>query len=154
MLTSRAILSPTNSRLNDLNGEISDRFPGIFSRYRSADSTSCDSKERQAAVELQYPQELLNYIEAGASLPDHDISLKKDLFSRYFETSNFFWVTATVQGMRSREGLKNLLFLKLVSGSQKSNRLALPRMNCSVNVDDFQYLASEDANSRFAYVSP
>ncbi len=43
----------------------------------SANSVVCDDVEAQKCAELSYPQELLNSIEAGSSLPDHEIYLKE-----------------------------------------------------------------------------
>ena len=62
-LNSWAILTPTNSRLKNLNEQVAEAFPGTFSCYKSADSVLCDSSEAQNAAELRYPQELLNSIE-------------------------------------------------------------------------------------------
>ncbi len=104
---------------------------------QSADSVSSNSKEAQAAAELRYPQELLNSIEAGPSLPDHEIRVKKGfvvMLLRKIKPS-----LGHVNGTRYaiERMTQNLLFLKSVSRSQKGNRLTLPRMNCSVSVDDF-----------------
>ena len=52
-------------------------FLETFLSYKSDDSVSCDSVEVQSKSELRYPQELLNSVKAGASLPDHEIKLKK-----------------------------------------------------------------------------
>ena len=76
-LTSRAILAPTNSRLKYHNDKVAEWFPGTFSEYKSADSVFCDTLEAQESADLKYPQELLNSIEVGASLSDHEIALKK-----------------------------------------------------------------------------
>ena len=54
-LKTRAILTQTNSHPQMLNNEVSEWFPGKFSRYKSADSVSCDSVEPQKAAELRDP---------------------------------------------------------------------------------------------------
>ncbi len=76
-ITSRAILTPPNSRLQSLNDQVAEWFLETFSVYKSADSVVCYSLKSQNAAEQIYPQELLNSIEVGASLLDHEISLKK-----------------------------------------------------------------------------
>ncbi len=76
-IPSRAILTPKNRRPKSLNNQVAEVFPGAFSYYKSGDSVVRDSLEAQNAAELRYPQELLNPIEVGASLPDHEIALKK-----------------------------------------------------------------------------
>ena len=72
-------MAPTISRLQSLNSEVAKIFPLDFLYYRSADSVVCDSVEAQNAAELKYTVEVLNSIEVGASLPDHEIALKKGL---------------------------------------------------------------------------
>ncbi len=73
-LTSRAILTPTNSRLQSTNNQVVEWFPGTFSHYKSAESVVCDSLVAQDAAELKCLQEILNSVEFGSSLPDHKIS--------------------------------------------------------------------------------
>ena len=136
-LKTRAILTPTNNRLQMLNNQVSKWFPGKFSYYKSADSVSCDSVEAQNAAELRYPQELLNSIEAGASLPDHEIALKKGFIVMLLR--NVKPSSGHVNGTRYvvENMTPNLLFLTSVSGSKTGVRLILPRMNCTVGKDDF-----------------
>ena len=76
-LTSRAILASTNSAATSLNEEIGSRIPGEYRLLRSADSVTADDPDQQAALELRYPQELLNSLDTGSSMPDHIIQLKK-----------------------------------------------------------------------------
>ena len=45
--------------------------------FLSADSVVSDNIEEQKAMESKYPQELLDSIEAGSSLQDHEVKLKK-----------------------------------------------------------------------------
>ncbi len=75
--TSRAILATMNSRLKSLNDVIFDRFLGRSSMFHSADSVVSQNSEDQNAMELKYPQELLNSINVGSSPPDHVLNLKK-----------------------------------------------------------------------------
>ena len=77
-LTSRAILTPTNSRWQCINDKVAEQFPGKFSAYESADSVTCSLLEAQNATELRCPQELLNSIEVESSLSDHEMSLNKE----------------------------------------------------------------------------
>lgn len=77
-LSSRAILAPTNRKLQEINEGVSMEFPGTFRFYFSADSVVFDNPDDQKKAELNFPQELLNSVEAGSSLPDHEIKLKKD----------------------------------------------------------------------------
>ncbi len=136
-LTSRAILVPTNSRLHDVNDQVSQFFPGVFRTYMSADSVVCDDVEAQKCAELNYPQELLNSIEAGSSLPDHEINLKEGFVVMLLRNirPRFGHVNGTryiVERMTA-----NFLFLISASGTHKGSRLSLPRMNCAPGTDEF-----------------
>ncbi len=66
-----------NSNLKSLKDEIIYRFSGIRRVFLSADSVVSENPEDQKAMELKYPLELLDSIDAGSSLPDHEIKLKK-----------------------------------------------------------------------------
>ncbi len=59
---------------------------------------SCDSVEAQNKAELRYPQELLNSVEARASLPDNEIKLKKGFIVMLLRNIKPFSVR--VNGMR------------------------------------------------------
>ena len=76
-LTSRAILASTNAAATSLNEEIGNRIPGEYRLLRSADSVTADVPDQQAALELRYPQELLNSLDTGSSMPDHIIQLEE-----------------------------------------------------------------------------
>ena len=103
--------------------------PNDFSNYRSADSVVCDSVEAQNAAELWYLVELLNSIEVGSSLPDHEIALKKGFIVMLLR--NIKPSSGHVNGTRYvvDNTTPNVLFLTSVSGSKTGERLILPRMN-------------------------
>ena len=123
--------------LEYLNDKVADRFPGTFAYYKSADSVLCDSLEAKEAAELRYSQELLNSIEIGASLPNHEISLKKGFIVKSLQ--NIKPSAGHVNGTKYEvvRMTTNLLFLTSVSGSKTGSRLILLRMNCTVCKDDF-----------------
>lgn len=65
----RAILTPKNKDVADINNTIIDRFPGDMYDYNSAD----DMKDPQD--QIRYPPELLNSL-SPSSLPPHHLKLK------------------------------------------------------------------------------
>ena len=69
-LVERAILTPKNIDVNNVNTIIMDQFPGETVEYYSADTI-----EEQANPEHQYPTEFLNSLTIGG-LPPHKLSLK------------------------------------------------------------------------------
>ena len=118
-LKTRAILTPKNSRLQMLNNQVSEWFPGKFSDYKSAEYVLCDSVEAQNAPELRYPQVLLNSIEAEASLPDYETARKKD--SIFMLLRNIKPSSGHVSGTKYvvENMTSNLLFLTSASESKK-----------------------------------
>ena len=96
-----------------------------------------DSVEAQNASELNYPVELLNSIEVGASLPDHEVALKKGFIVMLLR--NIKPSSGHVNGTRYvvENMTPNVLFLTSVSDSKTGEQLILPRMNCTVSKDDF-----------------
>ena len=136
-LTSRAILTPINSRLQCINNQVAESFLGKFCAYKSPDSVVYDLLEAQNAVELRYPQELLNSIEVGSSLRDRKISLKTGFTVMLLR--NMKPPSGQVIGTRYvvESTTFNLLFLTFVSSSRTMVRLISPRMNCTVSKDDF-----------------
>ena len=113
----------TNSRLQMLKNQVSEWFSGKFSYYKSADSVSRDSVESQNAAELRYPQELLNSVEARASLPNHDIALKKGSLAVLLRYVKPF--SGHVSGTRHlvENMTTNILLLEFVSGWKTGLRL-------------------------------
>ncbi len=103
----------------------------------SADSIVSDDSEEQKSTELKYPQELLNSIEAGSSLPDHEIKLKKGFVVLFLRNTRLN--RGHVNGTRYvvMNMTKNLLFLQAVSGTAKGNPLVLLWMNCIPGMYDF-----------------
>ena len=86
---------------------------------------------------MRYAEELLNSIEVGASLPDHEISLNKRFVVMLLR--NIKPSAGYVNGTRYVvvRMITNLLFLTSVSGSKTGSRVMLPRRNCRVSKDDF-----------------
>ena len=78
----------------------------------------------------KYLQELLNSIDSGSSLVDHEITLKKGFVVMLL--CNISQRRGHVNGTRYvvANTTKNLLFLRDVSGTDKRNSLVLPSMHC------------------------
>ncbi len=136
-LTSRAILAPTNSRLKVLNDQISKRFPGSYLTFLSADSVVSENPEDQKSTDLKYPQELLNSIEAGFYLPDHEIRLKNGFIVMLLRNIRLKCGHANGTRYIVQNMTKNVLFLRAVSGTAKGSSLVLPRMKCMPRLDEF-----------------
>jgi ATP-dependent DNA helicase PIF1 len=68
-LAERAILSPLNTNVNQLNNWLMEEFPGDERIYKSVDSAICDEEA------VTYPVELLNSLELSG-MPPHLLKLK------------------------------------------------------------------------------
>ena len=88
-------------------------------------------------MELKYPTQLLNSIQTGSALPDHEIKLKKGFVVMLLR--NIRQNCGHVNGTRYvvHNMTKNLLFLRAVSGTCKGSSILLPRMNCIPVKDEF-----------------
>ena len=108
--------------------------------FLSADSVLSENPEEQKSIELNYPQELLNSIDTGSSLPDHEIKLKKGFIVMLLR--NVTQKSGHVNGTRYLvvNMAEHLLFFRAVSPTSKGNSLVLPRINCTPRMDDFPVL--------------
>ncbi|XP_039969466.1 uncharacterized protein LOC120781334, partial [Bactrocera tryoni] len=68
-LCSRAIVSPRNESVNEVNKIIMEKVPGEFKSYKSID-TVCNIEDT-----VHYPQEFLNSLNPSG-LPSHELQLK------------------------------------------------------------------------------
>ena len=98
---------------------------------------TCDSVEAQNATEWRYAQEFLNSIEAGGSLPDHEVALKKGFIAILLRNIKPSYGDVKVTRYATENMTPNLLLLKSVSASKTGVRIILHRMNCTVGKDDF-----------------
>ncbi|KAK1363300.1 ATP-dependent DNA helicase [Heracleum sosnowskyi] len=74
-LTERAILTPKNEVVHDLNDMIMNVIPGESRTYLSSDSI-CKASMKTDQNELLYPAEFLNSLKFNG-VPNHDIQLKE-----------------------------------------------------------------------------
>ena len=136
-LASNAVLTVKNMLIPRINEHVGNKIPGPYHRYNSADSIRCDNPDEQAEKELNYPQELLNRLSAGSSMPDHLLLLKKGFIVMLLR--NICPVEGHANGTRYVvTGMTNhLLFLKVAAGQYKGKTLTLPRVECSPGDQNF-----------------
>ncbi|CDF35670.1 partial DNA helicase [Chondrus crispus] len=131
-LTKRVILTTKNRPLDEVNEVIGNMIPGPCRTYLIADKV-----ENEDTNALIYPTEMLNTLTAGSALPDHKLKLKKGFIVMLLR--NLDPATGHVNGARYviENMTKNLLFLRVTTGSHQGNRLFLPRMPCGPGDDNF-----------------
>ena len=76
-LTSRAVLVSKNVKLSDIDEIVGSRIPSEPKIFRSADSVENTGLQAQSPAEIRYPEEILNQVDAGPSMPDHCLTLDK-----------------------------------------------------------------------------
>ncbi|CAI0446648.1 unnamed protein product [Linum tenue] len=73
-LTSRAIVTPTNAKVNEINDYMLQQLPGLARSYHSSDSMQVDTDVPESFNE-SYLTEFLNTLTFNG-VPDHEIKLK------------------------------------------------------------------------------
>ncbi len=129
-LTSRAVLVTKNIKLGDINEIVGFRIPGEIKTYPSADSVGNNDLQAQVSAEIRYPQELLKESDAGSSMPDHCLNLKKVHLVMLLR--NLRPNKGHVNGARYVvEGTTdNVLHLRSFTGAFRGERMALTRVKC------------------------
>ena len=120
-VANRAILSPSNKEVQEVNEEVLNRLPGPETVLKSIDSTEENSPE--------YTPEFLNSLEMSG-IPPHLLKLKPG------------WIVVLLRNMDSEAGhcngvkycvvniLPHILELRSVSSSNIGSILLLPRITC------------------------
>ena len=136
-LPSRAVFVTKNVKLEEINDMVGSRIPGEFKTLKSADSVRNHDQQAQISYELRYAQDLLNQMDAGSSMPDHKMTLKKG------------YIVMLLCNLRPNKGhvnraryvienmTDNVLHLKSVTGVFKGEHLALPRVKYKLSDDNF-----------------
>ncbi|CAI0558238.1 unnamed protein product [Linum tenue] len=73
-LANRAVMTPTNAKVNEINEFMLDQLPGISRSYFTSDSMQVDGDVPESFTET-YPTKFLNTL-AFNGVPNHEISLK------------------------------------------------------------------------------
>ncbi|XP_074374104.1 uncharacterized protein LOC141714485 [Apium graveolens] len=130
-LTERAILTPKNEMVHELNDMIMDMIPGESRTYLSSDSI-CKASMKTDQNELLYPVEFLNSLKFNG-VPNHDIQLKEGT------------PIMLLRNLNQSEGLCNdtrLIITRLgkwsiradiISGTNVGQNITIPRIIMSPN---------------------
>ncbi|WOH00444.1 hypothetical protein DCAR_0519804 [Daucus carota subsp. sativus] len=114
-LSSRAILTPTNVWVDDINVRVLEKIPGTCHTYLSQDSME-DSVSPHSDFDASFPIEYLNSLDMSC-LPKHELKVK---------------VGAVVMLMRNLNqilGLCNGTRMMILCGSQMGTRHLIPRID-------------------------
>ena len=111
-MASRAVLAPRNTRVDDLNAAVTERFPGAASILLSADSLTEDGEQ------LDIPQEYLNTL-CAPGFPPHRLAIKPGM------------PLLLLRNLSATEGLCN--GTRLIAGRILSPRLLEATIACGKN---------------------
>lgn len=125
-LSSRAVVCPTNTVVDEVNDIVFNRVPGFPKEYLSCDTISRCS-DHVGDAHLFYPPELLNSITIN-NFPHHKIGLKLDVpvmllrnINQSLGLCNGTRLIITRLGERVLEG-------QIITGSHKGERVCIPRI--------------------------
>ncbi|CAN1819369.1 ATP-dependent DNA helicase PIF1, partial [Linum perenne] len=131
-IKSRAIVSPTNAVVSEINDLLLAQIPGPSKIYFSADSLS-PTKSNIATLELEYPLEFLNSLSFN-DIPEHKLELKP------------FTVVMLLRNINPSAGMCNgtrILLTDLgeyvisgliVSGTLEGTTVAIPRRQFPIRI--------------------
>lgn len=121
-----------NANLEALTNFAGEMIPGRAKQYFSADNI-----DNRHGYGLGYPVVLLNRISRAASLADHRIYLKKRCVGMLLQklqpkNEHVYGARYIVESMTEK-----IIFLRVATGNNKSDRLYLPQVLCNSGDDDF-----------------
>ncbi|CAI0426273.1 unnamed protein product [Linum tenue] len=131
-LTARAIVTPTNKNVTEINDHMLERVRGRTHSYFSADAIHSDSKDCQR-LEAEYPPEFLNTL-SFSGFPDHEIGLK--IFAPVMLLRNLNPEIGLCNGTRIMVTYLTTYVIKglIMGGAYAGSVVAIPRI--VVNIDN------------------
>ncbi|CAI0399977.1 unnamed protein product [Linum tenue] len=131
-LTARAIVTPTNKNVTEINDHMLERVRGKTHSYFSADAIHSDSKDCQR-LEDEYPPEFLNTL-SFSGFPDHEIGLK--IFAPVMLLRNLNPEIGLCNGTRIMVTYLTTYVIKglIMGGAYAGSVVAIPRI--VVNIDN------------------
>lgn len=107
-LKDRAVLSPTNVVVDDINKRILQRIPVKLYTYLSIDGID-DVPADEDDLESSFPIEYLNHINISG-LPKHELALKEGIVVMLMRNLNHIFGLCNGTRMIIRKCMKNTLF--------------------------------------------
>ncbi|CAL1355430.1 unnamed protein product [Linum trigynum] len=131
-LTCRAVVTPTNAKVSEINDFLLGKVPGLVRSYYSSDSMQSDTETPESFNET-YPTEFLNTLTFN-DVPDHELKLKVHtpiMLLRNLNTS-----TGLCNGTRIMvtELGENVIKGIIMGGTFDKNPVIIPRI--VLNVED------------------
>lgn len=121
----RAILTPTNAVVSDINSYILDMFPGVVHSYFSQDSSSDDFEEND--FQSAFPIEYLNSINTPC-LPRHDLRVKVDSIVMLMRNLNQIMGLCNGTRMIVKKCMPNSILCEVLTGFEVGTSHIIPRI--------------------------
>lgn len=126
-LRSRAILTPTNVVVDDINSQILEKLPGIVHTYLSQDSID-DNGGEDNDFDAAFPVEYLNSINMPC-LPRHELKIKVGTVVMLMRNLNQIMGLCNGTRMIVTACKKNSIECEILCGSQVGTRHLIPRID-------------------------
>ncbi|XP_063936175.1 uncharacterized protein LOC108225973 [Daucus carota subsp. sativus] len=126
-LSSRAILTPTNVWVDDINVRVLEKIPGTCHTYLSQDSME-DSVSPHSDFDASFPIEYLNSLDMPC-LPKHELKVKVGAVVMLMRNLNQILGLCNGTRMIVTDCKKNSIECEILCGSQMGTRHLIPRID-------------------------
>ncbi|CAI0458100.1 unnamed protein product [Linum tenue] len=134
----KAIVTPTNKNVTDINKHMLQQVPGKVHTYFSADTIHSDSNDC-ARLDAEYPTEFLNTL-SFSGFPDHDISLK--IFAPIMLLRNLNPDIGLCNGTRIMVTYLSTYVIKglIMGGTYDGSVVVIPRIIVNINDHNWPFV--------------
>jgi ATP-dependent DNA helicase PIF1 len=119
----RAILSPRNAYVNEVNNRVMEKIPEEAYEYLSIDSVECDDPHQQ----LMLPVEFLNSINMSG-MPTHKLKLKRGVPILLMRNINSEEGLCNGTRLRVESLTRNCIHATILTGARRGRAVLIPRI--------------------------
>lgn len=138
-LRQRAILTPTNAIVDDINSHMLDLIPGNVMTYLSQDSIDDIYGDSEDDYESSFPVEYLNSINMPC-LPKHELKLKVESVVMLMRNLNQIMGLCNGTRMIINRCLKNSVECQILTGSHVGTKHLIPRIEMELTDTNWPFV--------------
>lgn len=138
-LRSRAILTPTNSIVDDINSHVLGLIPGQMHTFLSQDSIDDIYGDSEDDYESSFPVEYLNSINMPC-IPKHELNLKVGAVVMLMRNLNQIMGLCNGTRMILTKCLKNSVECQILTGSHVGSKHLIPRIEMEPSDTHFPFV--------------
>ncbi|XP_074376960.1 uncharacterized protein LOC141718475 [Apium graveolens] len=135
-LKKRAILTPINAIIDEVNSHVLNLIPGITHSYLSQDSIDTETGNNDNDYESSFPIEYLSSINMP-SIPKHDLKLKVGAVVMLMRNLNQIMGLCNGTRMVLTKCPKNNVECQLLTGSHAGTKVLIPRIEMEPTYNTF-----------------